>query len=84
MAKIGPVHWRFGARKCSSTQVMHTSVVAMVEFNEFSYEFPHHSPNSKEFSSQRLEEWLSGNRFGSNDEVLAQTDAYFGNLDKYY
>jgi len=36
------------------------------------------------FSCFHLKKWLGGKRFGSNDEVIVETNAYFEEFDKSY
>ncbi|XP_066254460.1 histone-lysine N-methyltransferase SETMAR-like [Euwallacea similis] len=36
------------------------------------------------FLSPNLKKWLGGKRFGSNEEVITETNAYFEGLDKTY
>ncbi|XP_011251320.1 histone-lysine N-methyltransferase SETMAR-like [Camponotus floridanus] len=63
----------------------HTCVIAMAKFHELGYELLPHPPYSPDyFLFPNLKKWLGGKRFGSNDEVIAQTNAYFEGLDKSY
>ena len=51
--------------------------------NELSFEFLPHSPHSPDLAPSdywifaNLKKILQGKRFGSNEEVIAETEAYF-------
>jgi len=67
---------------------VHTCVVAMAKFHKLGYELlphPAYSPDlapSDYFLFPNLKKWLGGKRFGSNEEVIAETNAYFEGLEK--
>ena len=60
----------------------------MVKLNELSFELlplPPHSPDSAPndyWLFADLNKILQGKRFGSNEEVIAETEAYFESKDK--
>lgn len=68
---------------------MHMCVLTMAISNEVGYELFLHPPSSPDFSFSdfflfpNLKQ-LGGKRFGSNNKVIAQTNAYFEDLDKSY
>ena len=57
---------------------------------ELGYELLPHLPYSPDlapseyFLFPNLNEWLGGQRFGSNDEIILQTNTYFEDLDKCF
>lgn len=67
---------------------VHTCAVAMAKFKELRYELLPHPPYSPDlapcdyFLFPNLKKWLGGKRFGSNDEVINETNAYFDDLPK--
>lgn len=68
----------------------HTSAVAMAKLVELRYELLSHPPYSPDlapsdyFLFPNLKKSLAGKRFGSNEEVIAATEAYFAALEKIY
>ena len=56
----------------------------------WTYELLPHSPYSADlamsdyFLFPNLKKRLGGKRFGSNDEIISQTNTYFEDLDKFY
>lgn len=69
---------------------VHTSAVAMAKLVELRYELLPHPPYSPDlapcdfFLFPNLKKSLAGNRYGSNEEVIAATEAYFAEFDKNY
>ena len=61
----------------------HKSMKTMVKLNEFSFELLPHPPYSPDLTSSdywlftNLKKMLQGKRFGSNEEVIAETEALF-------
>lgn len=65
--------------------------VPLENFIELGYEFLSHPSFSPDLPPPRdyvlipnLKKWLGGNKFRSIDEIVAQTKAYFEDLDKSY
>jgi len=62
----------------------------MTKFNEFRYElFPHpaYSPDLAScdyFLFPNLKKWFRGKRFTTREPLIAETEAYFEELDKSY
>ena len=62
----------------------------MVKIMELKFELLQHTLYSPDlatshfFSFPNLKKWLDGQRFTTNEEVIAQTDTYFENLPKPY
>jgi len=69
---------------------VHTCVVAMGKIHKLGYELllhPAYSPDLAPcdyFLFPNLKKWLGGKRFGSNEEVITETNAYFESLEKSY
>ena len=68
----------------------HTSLKAMVKLDQLRFELVAHSPYSPDLAPSNyylfpnLKRWLQGKRFTSNEEVIAETEAYFEGLDVSY
>ena len=68
----------------------HSSAVATAKLIELRYELLPHSPYSPDLAScdfflfPNLKKWLGGKKFTSNEEVIAETEAYFAEFDKSY
>jgi [histone H3]-lysine36 N-dimethyltransferase SETMAR len=68
----------------------HKAVKTMTKLIELGYEILPHPPYSPDLAPcdyyifPNLKRWLAGKRFHSNEEVIAETDAYFGELDDDY
>lgn len=68
----------------------HSSHVATAKLVELGYELLPHPPYSPDlapcdfFLFPNMKKWLGGKRFTSNEEVIAETEAYFAELDKLY
>lgn len=68
----------------------HKSIISMAKIHELRYELLPHPPYSPDlapcdyFLFPNLKRWLHGKRFYSNDEVIAETSAYFADLPKSY
>ena len=62
----------------------------MVKLNELSFELFPHPPYSPDLAPNNywlftdLKKMLQGKRFGSNEEVIAETEAYFESNDKSF
>ena len=69
---------------------VHICSASMAKIMELKFEllqYPPYSPDlapSGFFLFPNLKKWLAGHRFTSNQEVIAQTDAYFEDLPKSY
>lgn len=69
---------------------VHTCVIAMAKFHELGYQLLPHPPYSPDlapsdyFLFPNMKKWLGGKRFGSNDDVIAETNAYFEGLERTY
>lgn len=69
---------------------VHTCAVAMAKIAELKFELLQHPPYSPDlapsdyFLFPNLKKWLGGQRFTSNEELIAQTNAYFEELPKSY
>lgn len=68
----------------------HSSHVATAKLVELGYEVLPHPPYSPDlapcdfFLFPNFKKWLGGQRFASNEEVIAATEAYFAEFDKSY
>lgn len=68
----------------------HSSAVATSKLVELGYELLPHPPYSPDlapcdfFLFPNMKKWLAGQRFSSNEEVIAATEAYFAGFDKKY
>lgn len=68
----------------------HTSKVTMAKLNELHFQLLPHPPYSPDLAPSdfylfaRLKQMLAGKRFRSNEEVTAETEAYFEELDKSF
>ena len=68
----------------------HTSAVATAKLVELCYELLPHLPYSPDFAPcdfflfPNLKKSLAGQKFESNEEVIAATEAYFADLQKTY
>ena len=97
---IGPVWRRIAEKRPHSSKKKvlfhhdnapaHTSAVATAKLFELGYELLPHQPYSPDlapcdfFLLQNLKKSLAGQKFESNDEVIAATEAYFADLQKTY
>ena len=68
----------------------HKSMKTMVKLNELRFELLFHPPYSPELTPSDywlfsdLKRMLQGERFGSNEEVIAEVEAYFESKDKSF
>ena len=68
----------------------HKFMNTMVKLNEFSFELLRNPPYSPDLAPSDywlfldLEKMLQGKRFGSNEEVIAETEAYFESKDESF
>ena len=67
----------------------HKSIATMAKFHELQFELLPHQPYSLDLSPSDylftdLKRMLQGKRFGSNEEVIAETEAYFEAKDKSF
>jgi len=68
----------------------HTSLKAMAKLDQLRFELVAHPPYSPDLAPSdyylfpNLKRWLQGKRFTSNEEVIAETEAYFEGLDVSY
>jgi len=68
----------------------HTSLKAMAKLDQLRFELVAHPPYSPDlvpsdyYLFPNLKRWLQGKRFRSNEEVIAETEAYFEGLDVSY
>ena len=68
----------------------HTSAVVTAKLVELGYELLPHPPYSPDlapcdfFLVPNLKKSVAGQKFESNEEVIAATEAYFANLQKTY
>ena len=66
----------------------HKSIATMAKLHELHFELLPHPPYSPDLVTSEydlladLKRMLQGKRFGSNEEVIAQTEAYFEAKDK--
>jgi len=73
---------------CTITITSHTSLKAMVKLDQLRFELVAHSPYSPDLAPSdyylfpNLKRWLQGKR--SNEEVIAETEAYFEGLNVSY
>lgn len=69
---------------------VHTCAVAKAKIEELRYELLPHPPYSPDLAPcdfhlfPNLKKWLGGQRFSSNNEVIAAVDGYFEGLDKTF
>lgn len=68
----------------------HSCLLTTQKLIELRYELLHHPPYSPDlapcdfFLFPNLKKWLGGKRFTSNEEVIAETNAYFAEFEKSY
>ena len=68
----------------------HKSMKTMVKLNELRFELLHHPAYSPDLAPSDywlfadLKKMLQGKRFGSNEEVIAEVEAYFESKDKSF
>lgn len=68
----------------------HSSAIATAKLVELRYEVLPHPPYSPDlapcdfFLFPNMKKWLGGKRFASNEEVIAETEAYFAEFEKSY
>ena len=68
----------------------HKSMKTMAKLSELGYELLPHPPYSPDLALSHywifadLKKMLQGKRFGSNEEVIAETEAYFKAKDKSF
>lgn len=68
----------------------HSSLVAQAKLHEIGFELVPQPPESPDLAPSdfylfpNLKRWLTGKRFYSNEELIAETEAYFGELPKDY
>ncbi|EGI59173.1 Mariner Mos1 transposase [Acromyrmex echinatior] len=68
----------------------HTFLKAMVKLDQLRFKLVAHPPYSPDLAPSdyylfsNLKRWLQGRRFTSNEEVIAETEAYFEGLDVPY
>lgn len=68
----------------------HTSGIAAAKLMEVGFQLVSHPPYSPDLAPSdyylfpNMKKWLAGKRFYSNEEVIAETNAYFTDLDKSY
>lgn len=85
----------FGNEKIGSSifhnaRSMHTCIVTMSNFHELEYELLSQPPYSTDLAPSNyilfpnMKKSLSGNKFGSIDEVFVETNAYFVGLKQSY
>jgi len=66
------------------------SLKAMAKLDQLRFELIAHPPYFPDLASSdyylfpNLKRWLQGKRFTSNEEVIAETEAYFESLDVSY
>ncbi|XP_011066981.1 PREDICTED: histone-lysine N-methyltransferase SETMAR-like [Acromyrmex echinatior] len=69
---------------------LNTSLKAMVKLNQLRFELVAHPPYSPDLTPSdyylfpKFKRWFRGKRFTSNEEVIAETEAYFEGLDVSY
>ena len=68
----------------------HSSAIAIAKLVELRYELLSHPPYSPDLAPcdfylfPNMKKWLGGKRFTTNEEVIAETEAYFAEFDKSY
>ncbi|KAL0860950.1 hypothetical protein ABMA27_009481 [Loxostege sticticalis] len=68
----------------------HTSAIATSKLVKLRYQLLPHPPYSPDlapcdfFLFPNMKKWLGGKRFSSNEEVVAETEAYFSGFDKVF
>lgn len=68
---------------------VHRCVITMAKVHQLNYELLPHPPYSPDlapsnyFLFPNLKKWLGSRRFGSNEEVIVETNAYFEGLKKF-
>jgi len=69
---------------------VHSSAIATAKLVELRYELLPHLPYSPNLASYdfflfpNIKKWLGGKRFTLNEELIAETEAYFMEFDKSY
>ena len=69
---------------------VHTCPTPIAKFNEFRYELLPHPAYSSDlapcdyFLFLNLKKWFGGKRFTTREQLIAETEAYFEELDKSY
>ncbi|CAK9816389.1 Mariner Mos1 transposase [Anthophora quadrimaculata] len=68
----------------------HTSAIVAKKLLELGYQILPHPPYSPDLAPSdyylfpNMKKWLAGKKFLSNEEVIAETNYYFADLDKSY
>ncbi|KMQ82022.1 mariner transposase, partial [Lasius niger] len=68
----------------------HTAAIAMAKIVKLQYELLPHPPYSPDlapcdfFLFPNMKKWLGGKRFASNEEIIAETNAYFAAFENSY
>lgn len=68
----------------------HTSAIVVAKLLEIEFQLVSHPPYSPDLAPSdyylfpNLKKWLAGQRFHSNEEVIADTNGYFADMDKSY
>lgn len=68
----------------------HSSGIVAAKLHELRYELLPHPPYSPDlapcdfFVFPNIKTWLAGKKFSSNEEVIANTEAYFEELEESY
>ena len=68
----------------------HTSAVVVAKLMELGFQLVSHPPYSPDLAPSdyylfpNMKKWLAGKRFYGNEDVIAETNGYFSDLDKSY
>ena len=82
------LHEKLGVKKISARWLPRLlNAVSMAKIMELKFELLQHPPDLSPndfFLFPNLKKWLVGQQFTSNEEVIAQWDAYFEDITKSY
>ena len=75
---------------CQDNALCHKSTATIAKLHEFHFDLLPHPPYSPDLAPNNywlfadLKRMLQGKRFGSNEEVISETEAYFVTKDKSF
>ena len=84
------IHLNRGSRVIFNNAPAHTSAVVVAKLMELGFQLVSHPPYSPDLAPSdyylfpNMKKWLAGKRFYGNEDVIAETNGYFSDLDKSY